>query len=364
MTNTGAELRRTRQVAGISLSAMAARTHYSKSYLGNVETGRRAATADVVLAYEQALGGDVDRRSLLTGVAAATVAPAAISELIHRGFAAALDDSVSDDDWLARVDTYGRDYMSMGAEELQTRLAKDLVLLQRRLGSPARWDAAARLMTVYGKTLSTTDRRQGSVRWYQLAASAADRSGRADVQSWVRGRAALALAYEGAALSTASDLAERAMATPGGASVGRLNALMATALIAAIAGDGATASRRLDDAQRVFEAAGSSDQISDFAVPEWRMATFTSMLLSRLGDRRAVAAQEAADRTRPPELVRFATHIELHRGLMMAKTGDVAGGVDHAKRAMDRLPTGRHSTSLRLMVTEIERMAPERRAGW
>lgn len=362
MTDTGAKLRQARLAAGVSLSAMAARTHYSKSYLGNVETGRRAATADVVLAYEQALGGELDRRSLLTGVAAGTVAPAAVSDLVRRGFVAALGGRRGDDDWLSRVEAYGRDYMSIGAADLQNRLARDLVVLQQHLETPVLWGAAARLMTVYGKTVPTVDRHRGAVSWYQMAATAADRSGDTSIRVWVRGRAALALAYEGAALPVARDLAEQALALSDRPCLGRLNALMATAHVAALNGDRATARMRLDGARRVFDTAGSADQVSDFAVPEWRMATFTSMLLSRLGDRRAGEAQEAADRTRPADLTRFATHIELHRSLLMVKAGDREGGVNHARRALAQLPQQRHSLSLRLMLAEIER-TPVRAAG-
>jgi hypothetical protein len=90
-------------------------------------------------------------------------------------------------------------------------------------------------------------------------------------------------------------------------------------------------------------------------VPEWRFHTFASMLLSRLGDPDAVDEQEAADRTRPDALPRFATHIELHRGLMLAKAGDPAGGVEYARNALAKLPPERHSLSLRLMMAEIER---------
>ncbi len=358
MSDTGAKLRQARLAAGVSLAVLATRTHYSKSYLGNVETGRRAATADVVLAYEQALGGDVDRRSLLTRVAAGAAAPAVVSELIRRGFVAALDGGgIDDEEWLARVEAYGRDYMSAGASELQHRLAKDLVVLQQHLETPALWGAAARLMTVYGKTVPTVDRHCGAVRWYQLAAEAADRSGETPVRVWVRGRAALALAYEGAALPVAWDLAEQALTLSERPCIGRLNALMATAHVAALRGDNATARTRLDGARRVFDVVGSCEQISDFAVPEWRMATLTSMLLARMGDARAVEEQEIADRTRPSILLRFATHIELHRGLLMAKAGDIVRGVAHARQALDRLPKQRHSLSLRLMVAEIERMA-------
>ena len=221
---------------------------------------------------------------------------------------------------------------------------------------PALWGTAARLLTVYGKTLPSNDGRAGAITWYRLAAVAADRSGDRDTQVWVRGRAALALAYEGAALPFARDLADHALALGGRPSLGRLNALVAKAHVTGFVGDRKAAVRTLDEARRVFDVAGSDDEVSDFAVPEWRFHTFASMLLSRLGDPRAVAEQEAADRTRPVTLPRFATHIELHRGLMLAKSGDMAGGVAHARAALAALPPERHSLSLRLMVAEIERL--------
>ncbi len=67
---TGEALRAARNAAGISLCVMAARTHYSKPYLSMVETGRRAATIDVVKAYEKVLGigqlgDDVNRRNFI-----------------------------------------------------------------------------------------------------------------------------------------------------------------------------------------------------------------------------------------------------------------------------------------------------------
>ncbi|TDC45152.1 XRE family transcriptional regulator [Micromonospora sp. KC207] len=52
----GAKLRAAREAAGHSLAGMAALTHFSKPYLGLVETGRRPATPDVVERYEHALG--------------------------------------------------------------------------------------------------------------------------------------------------------------------------------------------------------------------------------------------------------------------------------------------------------------------
>ncbi|MDG4763847.1 helix-turn-helix transcriptional regulator [Solwaraspora sp. WMMD406] len=354
MSQTGETLRKARESAGISLARMAVLSHFSKGHLSNVEAGRRTATPDVVTAYEQVLGDHMRRRGLITGLAAGVVAPAAVSELIHRGFTAALGAGAGEEQWRERADSLGRDYMSVGAAELQDRLAGDLVVLQQHLGTPAMWGLAARFLSVYGKT---TGEAREAIRWYRMAAVAADRSDDTDVRVWVRGRAALALGYEGVALGVSDDLADQAIALADRPSLGRLNALMAKAHVAGVRGDHRDAVTHLDAARRVFDRTGSTEQISDFAVPEWRMATFTSMLLSRLGDPGAVEAQEWADRTRPASLPRFATHIELHRGLLLVKSGDQAEGVRYARSALAGLPAAKHSQSLRLILREVERAA-------
>ncbi|WP_234024959.1 MULTISPECIES: hypothetical protein [unclassified Streptomyces] len=56
------------------------------------------------------------------------------------------------------------------------------------------------------------------------------------------------------------------------------------------------------------------------------MNVFVSLLAARLGDEAtAVAAQDAARRELPATLPRFATHLETHRGLMLARSGDKVG---------------------------------------
>lgn len=351
MTDTGAMLRQARQAAGFSLARMANLTHFTRGHLANVERGCRTATPDVVAAYEKALGGDMKRRTLLTGVAATVTATAVAGDLIHHGFSAAMRGQPGVEEWLHIVEGYGRDYMSIGSEELQRRLAADLIVLQQQLEDPTLWAAAARTLTVFGKTQKGA--REAS-RWYQLAADAADRSGDVGTRVWVRGRSALALGYEGAGLATAERLARQALGVNDRPSLGSLNAHMALAHVYAIQGRTEDSNRHLDEGRRAFDVAGSSEQISDFAVPEWRFWTFTSMLLSRMGDPRAVEAQDSADRTRPATLPRFATHIQLHRGLMLAKSGDVGAGVAYARAALDALPPERHSLSLKLMMSEVE----------
>lgn len=51
----GADLRAMREAAGLSLNRMASKTHFTKSYLSMIETGKRSIVAEVVTAYEQAL---------------------------------------------------------------------------------------------------------------------------------------------------------------------------------------------------------------------------------------------------------------------------------------------------------------------
>jgi len=71
VSDLGPTLRRAREQAGLSLSGMALRTGYSRSYLGNIETGVRPVTPDVIKKYENVLGDNVKRRQLLLGGIAA-----------------------------------------------------------------------------------------------------------------------------------------------------------------------------------------------------------------------------------------------------------------------------------------------------
>jgi transcriptional regulator with XRE-family HTH domain len=358
MDDLGAKLREAREAEGVKQSAVAARGNFTTSHLSNVEAGRRKVTDQVVLAYARALGEDcMQRRGLIAGaVGAGIIGPAAAGELIREGFNSALKRRDADETWRARVVGYGRDYMAIGASQLQQRLEGDLVILQQQLGTPAMWASASRLLAVYGKTSANP---QEAIGWYRLAVKAADRSEDLPVRIWVRGRAAIALAYEGASLPVAQQLADQAIALSDRPSIGRLNALVAKAHVAANRSDLHGAVAADEAARRVFDRVASPDaEISDFAVPPWRMATFRSMLWARLGDvRRGEQAQDEADDGRPAELVRFATHIELHRGLMMAHAGDRQGGLEYARAAMHALRAERRSQTLRLVLAEIERTA-------
>ncbi len=213
----------------------------------------------------------LDRRQFLTDFAATSIAPMVAADLIHSGFTAAVNGyGPKGDEWYAKLDAYGRDYMSAGAAEIQKRLTADLMVIQQQLDRPELWDVAAKLMTLYGKTFPGADGTR-VVRWYRMAATAADRSGNSESQVWVRGRAAIALGYEGASLGVAEIFAKDALAISGAPSLGRLNATMGLAHVAAFRGEKKQALDLLSEGRRVFDVAGSSEQESDYAVPEWRM---------------------------------------------------------------------------------------------
>ncbi|MBV9010447.1 MAG: helix-turn-helix transcriptional regulator [Pseudonocardiales bacterium] len=367
----GALIRTLRESLGWSQSRLAAElctvAHHATVTRENIsrwESGKRMpgawwlrhlATA-LQVPFEVLERAAVDRRHFITNVMGGSIAPLVASDLIEHGFAAALDGSYpSMDDWEHTVATYGRDYLTAGAGEIQQRLAADLVVLQQQLDTSRLWAVSATLATLYGKTFPGTDGAQ-ALRWYQHAATFADRSGNQDTRIWVRGRAAIALGYEGACLHAADVLAEQAIALGERPSVGRLNAIMGKAHVAAIRGDARAAMVLLEEGRRVFDAAGSDEADSDYAVPWWRFNVFISLMAARLGaERLALQAQDEVARTLPASLPRFRTHLQMHRGLMLVRAGDRDSGVAQARAALDALPADKHSLTLGMLMTEIER---------
>ncbi|MFE5542735.1 helix-turn-helix domain-containing protein [Streptomyces sp. NPDC056534] len=295
------------------------------------------------------------RRTFLTDVAATAIAPLVASDLIEHGFASRLGGLAPDaDDWEGKLASYGTQYMSMGAADIQRRLSGELVVIQQQLDDPRLWSVAARLMTLYAKTFPGSDGSK-AVNWYLMAAQAADRSGDQETRVWVRGRASIALGYEGASLDVANMFADQALAISAKPSLGLLNSIMGKAHAAAIRGDEATALAMAEEGRRIFDSAGSYEQTSDYAVPYWRMNVFLSLLFARLGqEKRALEVQEASLKELPASLPRFATHLDMHKGLMIARAGNRKGGHAFAKAALDKLPPEKHSLTLRMLLDEIK----------
>jgi hypothetical protein len=129
------------------------------------------------------------------------------------------------DEWQEKLRTYGRDYMSLGAAEIQKRLTVDLPVIQQQLDSAELRGISSKLATLFAKTYPGSDGAT-AVSWYRTAATAADRSVDDDARVWVRGRAAIALGYEGASLGMAETFASQALAISGRPSIGQLNTVV------------------------------------------------------------------------------------------------------------------------------------------
>lgn len=359
--------------ARLSQRSLAARIPFTRQLLSMVEIGEREVTLQFAEACDKALNADgalirmarenMERRGIL--MSAASIPFLAATDLVYKGMSAALSEhhECSLEEWVERSEAYGRDYMIQGPAEIRARIVADLGTIQHQIRiSPHMSGVASKLLTMVGKTTSVTDPGASPSEWYALAATAADRSKDAHNRVWVRGRAALALAYEAQAVEMAELFADQALAISDRPSIGRLNALVAKAQMAGQRGDHRDALAYWGQARRLYDIVGSDDSASEYNVPLWRFHVFGSVLLSRMGDRRAIPLQDEADNVRPPEAQRFATHIELHRGLYLAKTGDVATGVEYASIAFERLPEQKRSYTLRRMMKEVQHVAKGRAA--
>ncbi len=354
MLITGAMLRQAREATGVSLSEMARKIFRDKGYLSRIETRHGAVPDHIVEQYEHVLGVDMNRRDLLAGLGVGAVLPGAVVDAIRRGIDQESAEPLSVEDWMAKVDAYAADAMKIGTSEMQVRLASDLVLLQSRLTEPRMWGVAARMMVLHGAPLVSLTDIAATEHWYRSATTAADRSEDISVRVWVRGRSALNMAHPSASLRGCRALASEAVELPAKASVGKLTALISLANVAALSGNAAESRAKLHEAKQTFEVVGSTGHVaSEYVVPEWRMNVDESLVLSRLGDCAAENAHEQAAATIPAEFSRFATHVDLHRGLALAKAGDRIGGVAHARDALSRLPVGKHSVALRRLLTEV-----------
>jgi transcriptional regulator with XRE-family HTH domain len=178
------------------LSGIAKRTGYSRSYLGNVETGVRAVTPDVIKAYERALGDDVKRRQLILGSVAALTASstpdtaAAIANDINGGRSGLLTDVQT---------THATDRAVAGLVARQPGSVASLVrwadrgkpLLRvnaagilAKIGSPTTDNEAISVLRADGRTrelyLTAVINRVLKMSWHEAANTAANRGPLAD----------------------------------------------------------------------------------------------------------------------------------------------------------------------------------------
>lgn len=349
----GAALRSLRQQRGLSLTALAARVSFSKSYLGNVETGDRQPTAALADACDQALGsapllatlvsierGDpMLRRALLGGglAAAATALTAvdgttAVAAVLNAGLRTAVGKPA---DWDGLAADFARRHVLAPCAAFGDELAAHLQIAQTAVARGDR-DAArggALLAMTYGLWIGDTGRIPTAHSLYDTAAALADTSGDPATRALVRARAANRGIYEGWPAGKArTRIAYALQLDDTGAAA--LEAHAARVHLAALTGDLTEGRRAVDDmhaaAAAMPEAAGPT--------PQQRVASFHSYLECRAGT--------IADAERVwPDTERLLAAVPLWRadaqiymGRALVAAGNIADGAALALDAVTGLP--------------------------
>lgn len=341
----GEILKAAREAAEIKLTVMAARTHFSIGHLSNVESGRRAASADVVAAYERELGGPVDRRSFLALPAAPALARMAADA--ERAFTHTESDANRADRVADQVEARGRESVVTASTEMLGQLITDfdgIRLLLDRTRSPKiqsqLYRSAALTAALTADALMVLGDKQNAYAWSSVGATAARESGDRGAASTIAGLGSLIALYYG-------DLGE--VLTRTHASVrqaGPTAALAQTvqALAHARLGDHEAARTALTAAESRLNDLQDSGGNSVFGFTERRFLIYKSRTLLHLGHLTAAEeAQNAALGLYPSTAIGDPTLIRLDKAAVMARSGDVHEATAYAIDVLNAVPVGRRA---------------------
>lgn len=356
----GAILKAARMAAGVSLSGMSARTHYSRSYLSNVENGRKSVTPELIAAYESALGlgdlvkeqGDMRRRALVAMAGMGVASPIAVGEMIRRSLLAGA--GMPDEDWDAVVGERTRQLVTDPSAAYGAGLLGDLMVIRQRVADGDRHRellrAAARLAQCYGLWCGNRGDLGGASRWYRSSISLADVSGDTETRVFVRGRSLSRGLYEGCTVEDTLAGAEEALALSPRPSLGMLEAYLARWFVYAMVRDVRCGREVAGMAREVAERlpAGTAARervLSANAYAECRYGSLDDA-------EQACAEAVPALRAWPTWL----TETKVYRGRAMVAAGDVRGGVGCALEAV--IEDGHGVRVIKLAVRDVLSLVP------
>ncbi len=270
----GARLRAAREKVGVSLAAMATRTHYSKPLLGLLETDKRTIRGEHVIAYSRALNVSVEH---LYGPSSdplrmahewlvsdsPTVIRRNSGRRVGGSLAGKLEERVIE---LRHLDDYigGRDLIGLVRQELfdAQRLVRDASYTE---------DTGRRLLTVVGElaqlagwVASDAGLYVESERIYVSGVSAAQEA----ANSALAGQLLSSLSYQMATVGNPADAALLARSAVSGA--GRVTPVVRALLLERVAW-ACTRSRDEDGARRALDAVDDSfaERSNGIEEPEW-----------------------------------------------------------------------------------------------
>lgn len=349
----GTVVRSLRVAAGLTLAALAARTHVSLPAIGHLETGTRRPTPDLVAACDQVFGtapllstlleldGEghaVRRRALLTTLGAATGLTGldgalAVADLLRHGL---LEQAGEVEDWDAVVVDFSRRLVTDPSQAYGTALLSQLMIARQQMidrgHTPDRLRASGYLGHLYGLWQGNQGRIPDAHGWYRASAVLADRSGDASAQVFVRARTASRAIFEGFTVGEVLDGAASALAISDRPSLGALEAHSARVHVHALTGDLRAGRSSVADMIGVAEALPDSP-----AGPIARTVSFRHYLESRAGTRADAdrAWVEAEPILRPVPV--WWLEARVYQGRALVYDGDVAEGVNYALEAVKQL---------------------------
>lgn len=375
----GAELRRLRNEAELSLDELGQKVHYSGAQIAAVEKAQRWPKPELAKALDNALATDGTFTRLLPLVESqraslGTDADSGAGDAYDLDGSAQLRRDVTDivagealsgaslEDWERIIGQHGQATRYKPSGLLLRDLILDFtelrrLLERRRPASTVRalTRTAAQLAGLMSLTLIKLGRPIPAKEWARTARLAADEAADPIIQSWVRSQDAYIDYYRGAfpdALTTAADAQ-----TVAGAAVS-----VGAALGAALE---ARAHAALDRREESWRALGRAEEIlggltadwimpSAFGYSEAQLRFHTGNALTRLGNHdAALVAQERALELYPEDDYMDRALVRLDQARCMAAGGDPCATLAHATAALAELDDERRKGLIALYAQEL-----------
>lgn len=335
-------LRTLREVAGLSLADLSARTHYSRSLICNIEAGRRRPTAEYAEACDVVFGtsplltllmeidgtGDtVRRRAFIRSVGTVTTTiglggATALAEVVRSGM---LEGSDIGENWTAAVSQFERRLAVAPTQEFGSSLLAQLLVAKQQLSdngrSPELLQAVANLGQLYALWLGNQAQVPAARGWHRTATVLADQSGDALTRVHVRGRALSRGVYEGASVAETVTGVGEALSLTKTPTVGALESYSALVHVHALTSNVREGRAAVAGMREVAESLpdGATAQVAN-----QRTVLFNNYIECRIGSTRD--AQRAFDEAEP--LLRALPVWHADASIYFARSQVLAGDVD------------------------------------
>ncbi|MDG4536827.1 helix-turn-helix transcriptional regulator [Streptomyces sp. AV19] len=364
-------LRRLR--GNLSQRALARLAHCGKSYIGDLETGRRHPSPELAAVLDRVLdaGGYLVHLAMAPAAADVLQRAAALQQGLGEHLAAGPMSDAGVEDWEYTVERHGRATRYRSERPLLGELVDDFAVLQPLLSPRQRHSSsvrrrltvvAARLSGLMALTLLKSGEPMARAWWRtgrQLAGVAEDRP----TLSWIYAQEAYQQYYNGD-MYGAVELGNRARRLAGGlpcvgpALAAPLQARAYAALhqageTAAALAEAQSALDRLDPAERTASAFGYSEsQLRFHGGNAW----------THLGEtRRARENHERALELYPASELTDRALVQLDQAVCLASDGDTAAAATHAVATLTALPEEHRSALIVYRAKELATTVPATR---